>query len=70
MAQLVVYWIEEGQLPGRIGERIYHRMVHDLHERGKKVVTHDDEHAMKSRWVRQALHHELDATREAWMGKR
>ena len=43
-------------------------MVEDLRRRGKTIVTAEDEALMKSRWVRQLLHQELDATREAAIG--
>ena len=68
LAQLLVYWLEEGQLPTEMRPDIYKGMVEDLHGRGKRVETRDDEKAMKCRWVRQQIHEELDLTREAWLG--
>ena len=44
-------------------------MWEDLEKRGKTVQTEDDKRAIKSRWVRQRVHGELDATREAYVGR-
>ena len=68
LAQLLVYWLEERQLPTEMGPAIYQGMLEELHERGKRVETLDDEQAMKSRWVKQLIHGELDLAREAWLG--
>ena len=67
IAQLLVYWFEERQLPAEMSDAIYQGMLEDLRERKKTIETHDDEQAMKSRWVRQLLHQELDLAREAWL---
>ena len=48
---------------------IYKDMQEDLAKRGKTVQTEADEHGMKSRWVKQRVHGELDATREAYVGR-
>ena len=69
LAQLLVYWLEEGQLPCDMHATIYEGMVPELHERGKTVQTDDDEQAMKCRWVKQSIHQELDLAREAFLGK-
>jgi hypothetical protein len=40
-------------------------MIEDLRQRNKTIANEDDEGLMKSRWVRQLLHQEIDAAREA-----
>ena len=65
LAQLIVYWVEELQVPAEIGATLYNGMVEELQARGKRVATEQDEQAMKSRWVKQLLSRELDLTREA-----
>ena len=65
LAKLLVYWLEESQLPAEMVPVIYKGMLEDLQERGKRVDALDDEQAMKCRWVRQHIHEELDLTREA-----
>jgi hypothetical protein len=37
-----------------------------LDPRSKRVETADDEQLMKCRWIRQAIHLELDSVREEW----
>ena len=64
LAQLLVYWLEEGQVAASMKEIIYHGMEADLRARGKRVETMDDEQLMKCRWLRLAIHAELDAIRE------
>lgn len=68
LAQLLVYNLEEHQLPLEMGTAIYDGMHEDLQKRGKTIEAQDDEQAMKSRWVKQLLHQELDSTRTAWLG--
>ena len=67
IAQLLVYWFEERQLPAEMGDALYQGMLEDLRERKKTIETHDDEQAMKSRWVKQLVHQELNLAREAWL---
>ena len=69
VAQLIVYWLDEKALPWSMRDTIYKGMQEDLEKRGKTVQTEADENAMKSRWVRQRVHGELDATREAYIGR-
>ena len=64
IAQLLVYWLAEGQVPSQMRDAVYGGMVADLDSRGKRVETEDDEQLMKCRWVRQLIHGELDAVRE------
>ena len=63
LAQLLVYWLEEEKVPARMREGIYDGMVADLRSREKRVETWEDEQLMKCRWVRQAVHAELDSMR-------
>ena len=69
IAQLVVYWLEEGHVPSQMGEALYHGMVADLRERDKRVESAEDEQLMKCRWVRQIIHGELDSVRERLGGR-
>ena len=69
VAQLLVYWLEERQLPAEMREALYAGMLEDLEKRGKKVMTADDEQCMKSRWVKQTIHKELDQVREVWLSR-
>ena len=46
-------------------ERLYQGMLEELQQRGKSVVTAEDEESMKVRWIKQLLHRELDQTRAA-----
>ncbi len=64
LAQLIVYWLEEGLLPDQMRQAIYQGMQEDLSDRGKRVETEADTQAMTCRWVKQLLHRELDAARE------
>jgi hypothetical protein len=66
IAQLIVYWLEEKQVPSQMGESVYQGMVEELQARGKRVETLEDEQLMKCRWIRQAIHWELDVVREQW----
>ena len=66
LAALLVYWLEQGQVPAQMGEAVYNGMVAELQSRGKCVETHEDEEHMKCRWIRQAIHAELDSVREEW----
>ena len=65
LAQLLVYWLEEGQVPTQMAHAVYDGMEADLHYRQKiNVSVDDDPLLMKCRWVRQAIHAELDSIRE------
>ena len=64
IAQLLVYWLEECQVPSQMGDAVYEGMLAELKSRAKRVETAEDEQLMKCRWVRQAIHAELDALRE------
>ena len=66
LAQLLVYWLEERQVPHQMGEEVYEGMLADLKARSKRVETAEDEQLMKCRWIRQAIHLELDSVREEW----
>ena len=66
LAQLLVYWLEERQVPHQMGEEVYEGMLADLSARSKRVETAEDEQLMKCRWIRQAIHLELDSVREEW----
>ena len=61
LAQLLVYWLEEGLLPAQMRQAIYTGMQEELLGRGKRVETAGDEQAMMSRWVKQLMHGELEA---------
>jgi hypothetical protein len=52
-----------------MGTAIYDVMREDLQKRGKTIEAQDDEQAMKSRWVKQLLHQELDLIRTACLSK-
>ena len=64
LAQLIVFWLEEGQVPSERRGAIYQGMQEDLFERGKRVETLSDEQAMMCNWVKQLVHRELDSARE------
>lgn len=66
LAQLLVYWLEERQVPHQMGDAVYEGMLADLSARSKRVETAEDEQLMKCRWIRQAIHLELDSVREEW----
>ena len=66
IAQLLVYWLDKGELPEVMHSRIYAGMREDLIARGSTIQTDEDELSMKSRWVKQCVHHELDRAREWW----
>ena len=66
LAQSIVFWLDEGQVPAPMCDLIYTiGMIEDLRQRNKTIANEDDEGLMKSRWVRQLLHQEIDAAREA-----
>eukprot|EP00973_Karenia_brevis_P083233 11540313-Karenia_brevis.AAC.1 len=64
MAQLLVYWLEEGQVPSQMKEVVYEGMLEELQQRGKKLQAEGDEEAIKCRWIKQSIHYELDVMRE------
>ena len=64
IAQLLVYWLEESHVPSQMGNAVYEGMLAELQSRAKRIETAEDEQLMKCRWVRQAIHAELDALRE------
>ncbi len=66
IAQLVVYWLEEGHVPVQMQAALYEGMLEDLLSRGKRIETAGDEQLMKCRWLRQLMHGELDAVRLEW----
>ena len=67
LAQLILYLLDSSKLPLDLREAILHGMVKELTDRGKTVQTEDDSIAMMSRWIKQRIHGELDATQEIWM---
>jgi endonuclease/exonuclease/phosphatase family metal-dependent hydrolase len=67
LAQVLVYLLEDRQLPLHWADLLYDGMQQDLLARGKSVQTHKDDEAMRSRWLKQLIHQELDAARESWM---
>jgi hypothetical protein len=60
IAQLVVYWLEERQVPVQMGDAVYDGML----TANRTALTEEDEQLMKCRWVRQNIHAELDAVGE------
>ena len=64
LAQLIVYWLERGQLPDEMRQVLYKGMVENLTQRGKTCQTELDSQAMQCRWVKLLLHRELGAVRE------
>ena len=64
LAQLLVYWLDEQQLPASMKEHLYLGMAEDLKLRGKTCQTDDDEQRMRARWLRLHMHAELDIARE------
>ena len=70
LAGSIVFWLDDGSVPAAMWADLYTMaMIDDLRQRGKTLVTDDDEQAMKSRWVRQLLHQEMDAAREAELSR-
>ena len=67
LANLLIYWLDGGHLPVGMGDAIYAGMREDLHAREKAIQTEQDEHAVKTRWVKQLIHREFDIVREAWL---
>jgi hypothetical protein len=66
LAQSIVFWLDEAKVPAQMCETLYTiGMVEDIRQRGKTVVTDDDEVLMKSRWVRNLLELELRAAQNA-----
>ena len=61
--------VTTAQLPTQMRYIIYEGMEDDLHARGKEIRTDQDEHAMKTRWVKQKIHREFDVVREAWLAE-
>ena len=64
IAQLVVYWLEDGHVPLQMQQTLYDGMWAELQARGKTLQAEGDEEAMKVRWVKQTIHFELDSLRE------
>ena len=64
LAQLLVYLLDQQQLPDQMRQELYKGMLIELAEREKTVQTQADEDAMKCRWLRLAIHKELDMVRE------
>ena len=67
IAQLILYLLDSSKVPSDLREAILHGMVKELTDRDKTVQTEEDSIAMMSRWIKQRIHGELDATREIWM---
>ena len=63
LAQLILYLEDLCVLPTEIRIRHYSGMLEELQQRGKTIVTLEDEEAMKVRWIKQTLHREIDQTR-------
>ena len=66
LAALVIYWLDEKYVAEEMRPGVYQGMVEDLEVRGKTVQTDSDHEVMKSRWVKQKIHGELDLTREEY----
>ena len=66
IAQLLVYLLDDGQLRAAMRVAMFTGMVPELRQRGTSVQTESDELLMKTRWVKQLAHQELDAVRERW----
>ena len=64
LAQLLVYWLDEGQVPSVMRDALYQDMRQYSHDKNEKWATEDDELRYKSRWLRWRIHDELDALRE------
>ena len=67
LSQLLLYLIEESDIPSDARVDILQGMLEDLSHRGKTIQTASDEQTMKSRWIKQRIHGELEAARESWM---
>ena len=68
IAQLIVYILEK-ESAQEMREILYEGMHEDLEKRGKTVETVGDVDAMRSRWIKQRIHGELDSVRETVLGK-
>ena len=66
IAALLVFWLEELHVPQQMGATVYDGMLAELKTRNKHIETNEDEQDMKCRWIRQAIHLELDSVREEW----
>ena len=66
IAQLLVYWLEEGQVPHQLGEKAYEGMMKEYEGKFTEFTTVDDELVLKCQWIKQAIHSELDSVREEW----
>ena len=64
IAQVLVYLLDDGQLPQQMRSELYDGAELELRDRGKTVQTENDEAAMKCRWLRLTIHKELDVCRE------
>ena len=60
LGQLLVACLEGRQLPEQMRDTIYQGMQDDLVQRGKVIVTEQDSHATTCRWVKLAIHRELE----------
>lgn len=69
VAQLMVVWLEENQLPEAIRAALYAGMVEDLEARGKRIITEEDRWEMQSRWIKQHIHRELEHAKQRWLAK-
>ena len=64
VAQLLVYWLAECQVPSQMGEAVYKGMSEHWRQNNKRAETEEDDQLLKCRWVRWLIHAELDAVRE------
>ena len=70
LAALVIYWLDEKQVAEEMRPGVYQGLVEEtLEVRGKTLQTDPDHSDMKSRWVKQKIHGELDLTREDYFKK-
>ena len=67
LSQLLLYLIEESEIPSDARVDISQGMLEDLSHRETTIQTAPDEQTMKSRWIKQRIHGELEAARESWM---
>ena len=67
LSQLLLYLIEESEIPSDARADILQGMLEDLSHRGKTIQTAPDEQTMTSRWIKQRVHGELEAAQESWM---
>ena len=64
LAQLMVFWLEQKHVHASHRELLYQGMAEEFQARGKTIQTDRDVEEMQCRWLRLAIHAELDALRE------